>query len=98
MQGARKHSESRVTFEAKTEGWAEAHLTDWRLEIEGFSTPRGSIRWEDEDYYVVLASHCQFQGIERGLDGPTIKAMRTLLGQKDMLPGPSSTRPVVAYG
>eukprot|EP00971_Amphidinium_carterae_P240329 4771293-Amphidinium_carterae.2 len=31
----------------------------WQPEAEGFSTPRGSIRWEDAGYFVVLASHCQ---------------------------------------
>eukprot|EP00971_Amphidinium_carterae_P344867 6485529-Amphidinium_carterae.1 len=67
---------------------------EWHPVVEGFDTPRGRIRWEDADYYVVLASHCRtmaevvarrpdFQGLERGLDGPTIKAMRKLAGQKD---------------
>eukprot|EP00971_Amphidinium_carterae_P172069 3411602-Amphidinium_carterae.1 len=66
----------------------------WEPTPGGFGTPRGEIRWEDADYFVVTASHCQimrtvvarrpdFHGIERGLDGPTIKAMRSLAAKKD---------------
>eukprot|EP00971_Amphidinium_carterae_P351506 6492146-Amphidinium_carterae.2 len=53
----------------------------WEPTPGGFDTPRGEIRWEEADYFVVTASHCQimqtvvarrpdFRGIERGLDGP----------------------------
>eukprot|EP00971_Amphidinium_carterae_P054012 1063257-Amphidinium_carterae.1 len=66
----------------------------WCPKPEGFGTPRGDIRWEDADYFVVTASHCKvmaavverrpdFHGIERGLDGPTLKAMRTLASKAD---------------
>eukprot|EP00971_Amphidinium_carterae_P245352 4872426-Amphidinium_carterae.1 len=61
---------------------------------EGFGTARGDVRWDDADYFVVSASHRQvmasvverrpdFHGIERGLDGPTLKAMRTLAAKTD---------------
>eukprot|EP00971_Amphidinium_carterae_P347774 6489957-Amphidinium_carterae.1 len=66
----------------------------WEPRPGGFDTPRGTIRWEEADYFVVTASHCHlmrsvvarrpdFQGIERGLDGPTLKAMRTLAAKSD---------------
>eukprot|EP00971_Amphidinium_carterae_P056198 1108840-Amphidinium_carterae.1 len=60
----------------------------------GFGTPRGDVSWDDVDYFVVTESHRHvmedvakrrpdFQGIERGLDGPTLKAMRTLAAKND---------------
>eukprot|EP00971_Amphidinium_carterae_P105715 2093546-Amphidinium_carterae.1 len=90
-------ADPQVTLDLYTiRAWQRAQLTghEWRPTEEGFVAPRGSVRWEDADYYVVLASHCKimadvvarrpdFQGLERGLDGPTIKAMRKLAGQKD---------------
>eukprot|EP00971_Amphidinium_carterae_P209184 4149773-Amphidinium_carterae.1 len=66
----------------------------WHPTPGGFGTPRGEITWDDADYFVVTASHCQvmasvverrpdFRGIETGLDGPTLKAMRTLAAKAD---------------
>eukprot|EP00971_Amphidinium_carterae_P231704 4598376-Amphidinium_carterae.3 len=61
---------------------------------QGFLTPEGSITWADADYYVVIASHRnvmqqvvssrpEFAGIEFGIDGRTVKAMRTLANRND---------------
>eukprot|EP00971_Amphidinium_carterae_P008180 161594-Amphidinium_carterae.1 len=66
----------------------------WYPTPGGFGTPSGAITWDDADYFVVSASHRQvmasvvkrrpdFHGIERGLDGPTLKAMRTLAAKAD---------------
>eukprot|EP00971_Amphidinium_carterae_P091215 1805612-Amphidinium_carterae.1 len=66
----------------------------WYPKPGGFGTPRGDVSWDDADYFVVTASHCKvmaavverrpdFHGIERGLDGPTLKAMRTLAAKAD---------------
>eukprot|EP00971_Amphidinium_carterae_P231450 4593218-Amphidinium_carterae.1 len=62
----------------------------WTPQPQGFLTPGGSIAWEDADYYVVTASHRyvmarrpEFEGIEFGIDGRTIKAMRTLANRND---------------
>eukprot|EP00971_Amphidinium_carterae_P096058 1900874-Amphidinium_carterae.1 len=66
----------------------------WTPQPQGFLTPEGSISWADADYYVVLASHRyvmqqvvarrpEFEGIELGIDGRTIEAMRTLANRND---------------
>eukprot|EP00971_Amphidinium_carterae_P106756 2114407-Amphidinium_carterae.2 len=51
-------------------------------------SPRGSIRWEDSDYVVLCGPRLplpsyEFEGIELGVDGPTLKAMRKLASKQD---------------
>eukprot|EP00971_Amphidinium_carterae_P208607 4138795-Amphidinium_carterae.2 len=66
----------------------------WTPQPQGFLKPEGSITWADADYYVVLVSHGhvmqqvvsrrpEFERIGLGLDGRTVKAMRTLANRND---------------